>query len=157
VAAAGIFRIFGDERCVQRRSCFALAGEATTLAEVRLEKGVNGLKSRILPERMSVFPVMAATGTGDGRWSALVGWTLYTLVSGERPASRWYAGGAGAMPVRSPALGLDSGWQQRVLEAVGNFGDIYRRNLGMGSPLKLERGLNSNQLQGGLMLGPFLE
>ena len=69
----------------------------------------------------------------------------------------WYAGGAGAMPIAAPELGLDKEWQLRVLAAVGNYGDIFDRHLGKNSPLKLDRGLNDNQLHGGLLLGPFLE
>jgi general L-amino acid transport system substrate-binding protein len=61
------------------------------------------------------------------------------------------------MPVSAPELGLDKDWQRRVLTAVGNYGDIFERNLGTGSPLKLDRGLNANDIGGGLLLGPFLE
>jgi general L-amino acid transport system substrate-binding protein len=139
------------------QNCHAVAGEITTLAAVRLDPGVNHLSSRILPESLAVFPVMAATGTADAQWSSIVAWTVHTLVSGERPETRWYAGGAGAMPITAPELGVDKDWQGRVLTAVGNFGDIFERNLGKGSVLKIDRGLNENQIRGGLLLGPFLE
>ena len=139
------------------QNCHAIAGEITTLAATRLDRGVNRLSSRILPEPLSVFPVMAATGTNDAQWSAIVAWTVHTLISAERPETRWYAGGAGAMPIAAPELGLDKEWQRRVLAAVGNYGDIFERNLGKGSPLKLDRGLNANQFSGGLLLSPFLE
>ncbi len=139
------------------RNCHAIAGEITSLASIRLEKNAKHLSSRILPETTADFPVMAATGTGDGQWSSVVAWTVHTLISGERPETSWYPGGAGAMPVTAPKLGLDKGWQHRVLTAVGNYGDIFERNLGKGSPLKLDRGLNANHLDGGLLLSPFLE
>lgn len=144
-----------DAYNVQR--CNAIAGETTTLAATRLDPGVNRLASRFLPEPLSVFPVIAATGTNDAQWSAIVAWTVDTLISAERPETRWYAGGAGAMPVAAPELGLDKGWQRRVLAAVGNYGDIFERHLGKGSRLKLDRGLNANQFRGGLLLSPFLE
>ena len=144
-----------DAYNVQR--CHAIAGEITTLAETRLDRGVNKLSSRFLPEPLSVFPVMAATGTTDAQWSALVAWTVDTLISAERPETHWYAGGAGAMPVAAPELGLDKGWQSRVLAAVGNYGDIFERNLGTGSRLKIDRGFNVTQSRGGLLLVPFLE
>jgi general L-amino acid transport system substrate-binding protein len=144
-----------DAYNVQR--CYAIAGEITTLAATRLDSGVNHLSSRILPEPLSVFPVIAATGTNDGQWAAIVAWTVITLISGERPETKWYAGGAQAMPVTPPELGLDREWQRRVLGAVGNYGDIFERNLGKGSRLKLDRGLNANQSKGGLLLCPFLE
>ncbi len=139
------------------KRCNAIAGETTTLAATRLDPGVNRLASRFLPEPLSVFPVMAATGTNDAQWSAIVAWTVDTLISAERPETRWYAGGAGAMPVAAPELGLDKGWQRRVLAAVGNYGDIFERHLGKGSRLKLDRSLNTNQFRGGLLLSPFLE
>jgi len=140
------------------QSCHALAGEITTLASVRLDPGVNHLSSRILPETLAVFPVMAATGTDDAQWSSIVAWTVHTLVSAERPETRWYAGGAGAMPITADELGLDKeDWQRRVLTAVGNYGDIFERNLGKGSVLKIDRGLNANNIGGGLLLGPFIE
>lgn len=144
-----------DAYNVQR--CNAIAGEITTLAATRVDRGVNRLSSRLLQEPLSVFPVMAATGTNDAQWSAIVAWTVDTLISAERPETRWYAGGAGAMPVAAPELGLDKGWQRRVLETVGNYGDIFERHLGKGSQLKLDRGLNANQFSGGLLLSPFLD
>lgn len=141
----------------QVQNCHAIAGEITTLASIRRDPGVNHLSSRILPEPLCVFPVMAATGVGDAKWSAIVAWTVDTLISAERPKTEWSNGGAEAMPVVAPELGLDKGWQSRVLKAVGNYGDIFYRNLGEGSPLKLERGLNANRVNGGLLLAPFIE
>jgi general L-amino acid transport system substrate-binding protein len=61
------------------------------------------------------------------------------------------------MPVAAQELGLDRGWQRRVLATVGNYGDIFERHLGKDSPLKLDCGLNANQFRGGLLLSPFLE
>ena len=139
------------------RNCHAVAGEITTLASYRLNPGVNRLESRILPERTTSFPLIAATSTQDATWASIVAWTVATLVSGERPETKWYAGGAGAMPLDAPEAGLDKGWQRRVLAAVGHYGDIFERNLGKGSSLKLERGLNANQADGGLLLSPFLD
>jgi general L-amino acid transport system substrate-binding protein len=139
------------------QNCHAVAGEITDLASIRLEPGIDHLTSRMLPEALSVFPVMAVTGTGDAQWSAIVAWTVHTLVSAERPQTHWYAGGAGAMPITATELGLDKSWQVRVLTAVGNYGDIFERNLGKGSALKIERGLNANHINGGLLLSSFLE
>ena len=139
------------------QNCHAIAGEITTLATIRLDPGVNRLSSRVLPEQLITFPVMAATGTDDAQWSAIVTWTVDTLISAERPSTRWYAGDAGAMPIAAPDLGFDKEWQRRVLGAVGNYGDIFERNLGKGSPLRLDRGINANQFRGGLLLSPFLE
>ena len=139
------------------QNCHAIAGEITTLAKIRLDPGVNRLSSRILPEPLTTFPVIAATGTADAQWSAIVAWTVDTLINAQRPETRWYAGNAGAMPIFAPELGLDQEWQHRVLVSVGNYGDIFDRHLGKGSLLRLDPGLNANHLQGGLLLSPFLE
>ncbi|MGC8493101.1 MAG: hypothetical protein ACP5SH_15330 [Syntrophobacteraceae bacterium] len=139
------------------QDCHALAGEITYLAAARLNGGINHITSRILPESLSTYPVMAATGVTDAQWSAIVAWTVDTLISAERPETRWSNSGAGAMPVVAPELGLGGGWQRRVLEAVGSYKDIFARNLGNHSPLKLTCGLNANQVNGGLLLAPFLQ
>jgi len=139
------------------QSCHGVAGERTTLASYRLSGGVNRLESRILPDTLSAFPIVAATGVDDVRWAQVVAWTVATLVSGERPETRWYAGGSGAMPIVGSEMGLDASWQRRVLAAVGHYGDVFDRNLGRGSRLGLERGLDANALHGGLMLSPFRE
>ena len=139
------------------QKCHAVAGELTTLASYRLNGGVNRLESRILPELTTSFPLVAATGTNDGKWAMIVAWTVATLISGERPETKWYAGGVGAMPIAAPEGVLDKQWQRRVLAAVGHYGEIFERNLGKGSAFQLERGLNANYIDGGLLLGPFLD
>ncbi len=139
----------------QVQNCKALAGEITYLAATRLDPGVNHISSRILPQSLSAYPVMAATGVSDTKWSAIVAWTVDTLISAERPATPWSNSGAQAMPVFAPGLGLAKGWQDHVLKTVGNYADIFARNLGEKSPLKLDRGFNANQVNGGLLLAPF--
>jgi general L-amino acid transport system substrate-binding protein len=137
--------------------CHGMANEVTTLATQLNDGGVNNLKNRILPDALTAFPIMAATGTADAQWSAIVAWTVDTLLSAERPERHWYHGGVKALPLDGKALGLDKGWQDRVIAQVGTYGDIFERNLGTGSSLKLARGVNANQIGGGLLLGPFLE
>ena len=137
-------------------NCRGLAGEITYLAAARLDPGVNRISGRILPESLCAFPVMAATPASDAKWSAVVAWTLETLINAERPQTRWTNSGAAAMVVEAPELGLVKGWQDRVLKAVGSYRDIFERDLGKGSPFKLERGFNANQANGGLLLGPFV-
>ena len=139
------------------RNCDAIAGEVTDLAAIRDEDEVSHLASRILPETLADYPVLAATGTSDAQWSSRVAWTVYTLISGERQEGPWHAGGAGAMPVDAPELGLREGWQGAVLKAVGNYGDIFSRNLGVGSALKLERGIHVDRVEPGFLVSPFLD
>ena len=70
--------------------CRGLASEVTELAEVRLDGGVNNLQSRVLPEPLAAFPIIAATSTKDAEWAALVAWTVHTLMRAEvrRPNGR---------------------------------------------------------------------
>lgn len=144
-----------DDYAVQ--GCLGVAGETTTLVDSRLLAGPAKLKSRLLPEAINVFPIVATTGARDARWSAVIAWAVNTLIAADRPDRKWFAGGAGAMPVDGASLGLAPGWQARMLAATGNHAAIFERNLGNGSPYKLAPGINANQLQGGLLLAPFVE
>jgi general L-amino acid transport system substrate-binding protein len=103
---------------------------------------------------------------GDEQWATLVKWVLLALVEAEErgitranvrkvlettadPAVQDFLGGGYAK-----ALGIGPGWVVRVVETVGNYGEMFERNLGSGSPLKIERGLNRLWNQGGLMYSP---
>ena len=137
--------------------CHAMAAEATTLAKVRLTRGVNDVHSRIIEEPIEAFPIVAATGTADAEWSAIVAWSVHTLVSAGAPATHWVAGGADSLPVEAPELGLTKGWRERVVRAAGPYAAMYGRNLGDGSIYKLSRGLNGAWRTGGLLLPPHVE
>lgn len=58
-----------------------------------------------------------------------------------------------ATPGMGKALGLDEDWALRAIKAVGNYGEVFERNVGAKTPLKLARGLNALWTQGGLMYG----
>jgi general L-amino acid transport system substrate-binding protein len=55
------------------------------------------------------------------------------------------------------AMGIEPGWATRALRAVGNYGEMYERNIGRDSPLKIERGLNRLWNQGGLHYAPPID
>ncbi len=133
--------------------CPAMAAEGTTLAAARLDRGVNDVHSRILPEPLAITPILAATGTQDAAWASVVAWTVLTLLGAETPAGPWRSGGLASFPLDGASVGLDPGWQQRVV-AGGTYGDLYRRNLGTGSPLGMARGPNSLWQDGGLFVLP---
>ena len=138
--------------------CQAMAGEATTLAAVRLNSGAEHLKSRILAEPLAAFPIIATTGTRDAQWTAIVAWTINTLIRAETPSTDWAAGGIDSLTILAvPDLGLDKDWQKRLIDVVGTYADLYRRNLGIASPLALPRGLNAPWQDGGLMLVPYAD
>jgi len=137
--------------------CPAMAGEATTLARVRLEGGKNRRNGRILSEPLASFPILAATSPRDGEWSAVVSWTFATLIDADRPKQDWAAGGLDSLPLEAAGLGLEAGWQKTVLAAGGGYAQMLRRNVGDASPLKLPAGLNALAGAGGLMTPPYAE
>lgn len=137
--------------------CKGLSGEVTTLAQTRLDGGINNLKSRILPETLAAFPVLAATSTKDAEWAAVVAWAIHTLERAEVSTTYWTTGGARSLPVEADELKLPKDWQQRMIEASGTYADIYARNLGEGSPYHLPRGLNASWQNGGILLAPYID
>ncbi len=147
-----------DAYDVQR--CRAVVGEATQLAAMRLSGGVNHLASRILPQPLALYPVLAATGTKDGpedgRWAALVAWVVDALVLADVPRTAWRAPGADALPLPAAALGLREHWRDEVTAALGTYGGMVKRNLGEGSALKLPPGPNA-PWPAGLLLPPYAE
>jgi general L-amino acid transport system substrate-binding protein len=137
--------------------CRALAGEATTLAEVRLEGENKRRGARILAEPLATFPILAATGASDGAWSALVFWTLEALVAADRPQRPWSAGGLAALPIDAAALGLSADRLRDALTATGGYAEVYKRHVGEASPLALPFGANARVEEGGLMAPPYAE
>jgi general L-amino acid transport system substrate-binding protein len=148
--------------------CQAYTSDASTLASVRVEArgGPEGL--RILQERISKEPLGPAVNRGDEQWFALVKWVLFALIEAEErgitrenvrrvlqtttdPAVQAVLDKGGGY---AKAMGISPGWVVRVVEAVGNYGEMFERNLGSRSALKIERGLNRLWNQGGLMYSP---
>ena len=143
-----------DAYDVQR--CRAVAGEATQLAAMRLDSGVNHLASRILPQPLALYPVVAAVGTKDGQWAALIAWLVDALMLADAPRTAWRAPGADALPLPAAALGLREHWRDEVTAMLGTYGDMVRRNLGEESVLKLPPGPNA-PWPAGLLLPPYAE
>ena len=136
--------------------CDAQVGESGDLAAARLEEH-SAPASRILTESLATFPVFAATPASDPQWSAIVAWSTYALQRAELPATPWTAGGVKSLGVEGRDLGLAEDWTKRVVGAAGSYADIYARNLGDGSPLKLPRGPNAPAELGGLFVTPYRE
>lgn len=147
--------------------CAAYTSDASQLAAVRLRASGGGT-FRILPDRISMEPLAPAVRSGDPAWLTLVRWVLFALIAAEehgitRDNVRAARGGKGAAEVRralgadgelGKALGTDADWAVRAVQSVGNYGEMFERNLGGQSRLKLERGLNRLWTQGGLMYAP---
>lgn len=60
----------------------------------------------------------------------------------------------GVEPGLGKSLGLDEAWASRVIEQVGNYGQVFEQNLGAGSALHLDRGINASWTKGGLIYAP---
>jgi general L-amino acid transport system substrate-binding protein len=136
--------------------CDAQVGESGDLAAARFEEHA-GPASRILSEPLATFPVLAATPANDPQWSAIVAWSIYALQRAELPTTPWSAAGLKSLGVEGRNLGLSDDWAKRVVGAAGSYADIYARNLGEGSRLKLPRGPNAPTELGGLFVTPYHE
>jgi general L-amino acid transport system substrate-binding protein len=121
----------------------------------------------ILPERFGRDPMGPVVRHGDFQWYDIVAWTVYAMIEGERwgitsknvdefvksknPNIRRILG---ANPELGKALGLSPDWAYQVIKQVGNYKESFDRNFGMGSALKLKRGLNALWTDGGLIYSP---
>ncbi len=106
---------------------------------------------------------------GDDQWFDVVRWTLMAMIEAEElgvsqanvdqmlsstsPEIQRLLGVTGGF---GKALGVDDKWVYNIVKQVGNYSDSFERNVGKGSPLKLERGPNDLWTRGGLMYAiPF--
>jgi general L-amino acid transport system substrate-binding protein len=138
------------------RICEAQVGESGDLAAARLEER-EAPASRILTEPLATFPLFAATPASDPQWSAIVAWAIYAVQRAELPATPWTAAGLKSLGIEGRDLGLADDWAKRVVGAADSYADIYARNLGEGSLLKLPRGANAPTELGGLFVTPYRE
>jgi general L-amino acid transport system substrate-binding protein len=139
------------------RKCDAQVGEIGDLAVARIAGDEKDRKSRILPEPLATFPVFAVTPGTDPQWAAIVAWAIFALERAELAAGPWTADGGDAAAVKGVDLGLPDDWVKRVLAAAGSYADIYARNLGDRTRLRLPRGPNAPVEAGGLFVTPFRE
>jgi general L-amino acid transport system substrate-binding protein len=118
----------------------------------------------ILPEVISKEPLGPVVRHGDNEWGDVVRWSLAAMVEAEEfgvdsqnvddqkatstnPGVRRLLGVEGEM---GQGLGLPMDWGYNIIKLVGNYGEIFEANVGQGTPLKIERGLNALWNQGGL-------
>jgi general L-amino acid transport system substrate-binding protein len=148
------------------KSCMVLTADTSTLALARQEMPDNA-DHIILPEMAARQPIGPAVRQGDEEWFSIVRWTLYVLIAAEELAitstNVEIARSSPSGDVRrflgidvdlGRPLGLNADWTQRIIRQVGNYGELFDRNLGQKSPLKLERRLNSLATKGGLHYAP---
>jgi general L-amino acid transport system substrate-binding protein len=144
--------------------CDVYTTDASGLAAVRLGRASNPEDYVILPERISKEPLAPAVRQGDDQWHDIVDWVIYALMQGEEsgitkdnvddmlksddPNIKRILG---VTPGMGKDLGLDDKWVYNEIKMVGNYGEIFDRNIGASSPLKLERSLNALWTKGGLI------
>jgi general L-amino acid transport system substrate-binding protein len=123
----------------------------------------------ILPEIISKEPLGPATRQGDDQWGDIVRWTTNALIAAEELGiTQGNVDEKGAKPTDNPEinrllgtegdlgamLGLDKEWAKRAIKVVGNYGEVFDRNIGPKTPIGLERGLNALWTNGGLQYTP---
>jgi len=147
--------------------CRAITSDASQL-EADRQRAPDGPQGyAILPERISKEPLGPAVRAGDDDWFTLVRLVLFALIGyeeagitrdnvRERMNDPAMQRALDAGEEYNKALGIDAGAGLRILQSVGNYGEMFERNLGRDSPLKIQRGLNQLWTQGGLMYSPPL-
>jgi general L-amino acid transport system substrate-binding protein len=148
------------------RKCDVLTSDVSQLYAERLKLQAPD-SHIILPEVISKEPLGPAVRQGDDQWFNLVKWTLYSLINAEElgvksstideavkspnPNIRRLVGTEGEF---GEQLGVVNDWAARAVRAVGNYGEIYERNVGTQSRLSIPRGLNALWTQGGIQYAP---
>lgn len=123
----------------------------------------------VLPEVISKEPLGPVVRQGDDQWFDIVKWTLNGLVIAEElgitqanvaemkgssnPEIKRVLGQEAESKLGA-GLGLSEDWLANVIAGVGNYGEVFERNVGQGSPLKIERGINALWNKGGLQYAP---
>ena len=145
--------------------CDAFTSDKSQMAAVRstLEKPDNYV---ILPEDFSKEPLGPMTRQGDEAWFNVVRWSLFAMINAEelgvtsknvdemlKSSDPNVQRLLGVTPGMGKNLGVGEQWAYNIIKQVGNYGESFQRNVGSGSALKLEPGLNAQWNKGGIMYG----
>lgn len=149
--------------------CQMAIHDRTALMTVHAERFEGSKDYIVFPEVISKEPLSPAVRSDDKQWEDLVRWTTFITIAAEElgvtsenvdemlasnvPSVARLLGVSGGI---GKGLGLDDKWAYRIIKQVGNYGEIFERNLGSGSIFKLKRGLNDLWFRGGLMFSPPL-
>jgi general L-amino acid transport system substrate-binding protein len=146
--------------------CDAFTTDASGLYAERL-RFAHPEEHMVLPEIISKEPLGPSVRHGDDQWFDIVKWTHFAMVTAEElgvtqktvdealksdnPDVKRLLGTEGNY---GEQLGLTKDWAYRIIKHVGNYGEVFERNIGEGSPLKIARGLNALWTKGGLQYAP---
>jgi len=144
--------------------CDAYSTDASALATFRFSQGPKAADLALLPDIISKEPLGAMVRKGDDKWFDVVRWTFIAMITAEEkgitsanvdsfadtkdPDIRRLLGLEGEM---GKALGLDAKFAYNVIKAVGNFGEMWDRNI---TPMGVQRGINNIWSKGGLQYAP---
>jgi general L-amino acid transport system substrate-binding protein len=145
--------------------CDAFTTDGSALFAERL-RASNPDEHVVLPEIISKEPFGLVVRHGDNQWGDLVRWVHFAMLNAEElgvtkanvdqmtksdnPEIKRLLGTEGKY---GEATGLTNDWGVRIVKHMGNYGEIFERNIGEGSPLKIKRGLNALWNKGGLQYG----
>lgn len=146
--------------------CDVLTSDQSQLYALRLRLSKPD-QAVVLPEVISKEPLGPLVRQGDDQWFNIVKWSLFAMINAEElgltsanvdksksstdPSVRRLLGIEGP---KGKGMGLKDDWAYQVVKQVGNYGEIFERNIGASSPLKIERGLNAQWSQGGILYAP---
>jgi general L-amino acid transport system substrate-binding protein len=145
--------------------CDVLTSDQSQLYALRLKLAKPG-DAVVLPEIISKEPLGPVVRQGDDEWFKIVRWSLFAMVNAEElgvtsknvddmkastnPEIKRLLG----VEQIKHGLGVSDAWAYNIVKQVGNYGEIFDRNVGKGSPLKIERGLNALWNNGGIQYAP---
>jgi general L-amino acid transport system substrate-binding protein len=147
--------------------CDVFTSDTSQLAATRANNTPNPADYIILPEVISKEPLGPAVRQGDDQWYDIVKWALFAMIEAEErglttanvddalkspdPNIQRLLGVTGDL---GKGMGLDNKWAYNIIKQVGNYGESFERNVGMGSKLQLPRGVNAQWTNGGLIYAP---
>jgi general L-amino acid transport system substrate-binding protein len=158
------------EKAFYAGRCDVYLSDASTLAASRAARAGNVDDYVILPERINKSPLSPWVRRDDSNWADIVRWTVHAVVAAEElgvSSTNADAQLASKDPQVRRLLGVDPGigksfqlderWAYNVIKAVGNYGEIWDRNVGPKTPLRLDRGQNAQWNKGGLLYAPPIQ
>ena len=147
--------------------CDAYSGDQARLYATRVANAPNPDDYIVLPEIISKEPLGPVVRHGDNQFADIVRWVQYAMLEAEeygidsknvdemlKSENPTIKRILGVTPGMGKALGVDEKWVYTIVKQVGNYGESFDRNVGMGSPLKVERGQNALWTKGGLQYAP---
>jgi general L-amino acid transport system substrate-binding protein len=146
--------------------CQAISSDRSDLASIRAVAN-NPDDYILLPETISKEPLAPAVRQNDSAWRDIVSWSVWMLMAAEekgitqanvdeklKSEDPEIQRMLGVTDELGPMLGLDKTWGYNIIKAVGNYGEVFERNMGQGTRLGMTRGPNTQWNAGGLLYAP---